>query len=288
MNRAGAGQGATGGGEPGAASRVGAGRNCAGEAELDAANQDVSRAGADLDATPQRYKIQFTASQEYVELLERARDLLSHAVPDRSVSEVHLRALRELVSKLEKKKYAASGTARRCAAVDDEHAELRRRDGADGVATDTADSRQRDGADRDAFDRAVPRQRVDSVPQGERAVPRRRDTNQQTGGTEHPRRRDGANGDAADPRRRDAVAAAVRREVRKRDGARCTFVDATGQRCRETAWLDLHHERPFARGGPATAANLSLRCRAHNALAAERDFGRDFMEGRKGARSPDG
>ena len=59
---------------------------------------------------PQRYKVQFTASQEYVDLLERARDLLSHALPDRSIEEVHLRALRTLVAGLEKKKYAATDT----------------------------------------------------------------------------------------------------------------------------------------------------------------------------------
>jgi hypothetical protein len=42
-----------------------------------------------------------------------------------------------------------------------------------------------------------------------------------------------------------------------------------GQRCRETHHLELHHLVPFARGGEHTAANLDLRCSAHNALAAE-------------------
>src|SRR5690606_29199850 len=46
-------------------------------------------------------------SQEYADLLERAQDLLSHAVPNRSLEEVHLRALRLLVEKLEKRKYGA-------------------------------------------------------------------------------------------------------------------------------------------------------------------------------------
>src|SRR5262249_12244151 len=55
----------------------------------------------------QRYRVQFTASEEYVVLLERARDLLSHAIPNRSIEEVHLRALRCLVTKLEKRRHAA-------------------------------------------------------------------------------------------------------------------------------------------------------------------------------------
>lgn len=76
--------------------------------------------------------------------------------------------------------------------------------------------------------------------------------------------------------------------MREGDGARCTYVDDSGQRCRETALLELHHKQPFARGGPATVENLHLRCRAHNALAAEQDFGRAFMESRKGAGPPGG
>jgi hypothetical protein len=33
----------------------------------------------------------------------------------------------------------------------------------------------------------------------------------------------------------------------------------------------------FARGGEHRLENVTLRCRAHNALAAEDDFGRDFV-----------
>lgn len=194
---------------------------------------------------PQHYKVQFTAAQEYVDLLERARDLLSHAIPDRSIEEVHLRALRLLVTELEKKKYARRN--------DDPP----RQRGATAPHRD--DPRQR-GAQSDD----PPRQRGASEPH--------RDAPRQRGATERDR-------DA--PRQRGAntrvIPAAVRRAVRERDGARCTYVAPSGERCRETAFLELHHEQPFARGGAATASNLRLRCRAHNALAAEQDFGRTFM-----------
>jgi hypothetical protein len=33
----------------------------------------------------------------------------------------------------------------------------------------------------------------------------------------------------------------------------------------------------FAQGGEHRLGNVTLRCRAHNALAAEEDFGRDFV-----------
>jgi hypothetical protein len=55
--------------------------------------------------------------------------------------------------------------------------------------------------------------------------------------------------------------------------------------CRETSGLELHHEEAHAFGGPPNLSNISLRCRAHNALAAEQDFGREFMA-QKMARAP--
>src|SRR5690606_41987115 len=46
----------------------------------------------------------------------------------------------------------------------------------------------------------------------------------------------------------------------------------------------LHHVNPRAKGGPPSAANLTLRCHAHHALAAEQDFGRDFVRAKRDAR----
>lgn len=74
------------------------------------------------------------------------------------------------------------------------------------------------------------------------------------------------------------VPRSVRRIVWGRDGARCAYVDERGIRCRETTGLELHHRHAHALGGPNTACNLELRCQAHNALAAEADFGREHMD----------
>lgn len=68
------------------------------------------------------------------------------------------------------------------------------------------------------------------------------------------------------------VPAAVRREVWRRDGGQCAFVGAAGRRA-ERGFLELHHVIPFADGGATDAANLQLRCRAHNAYEAEQWFG---------------
>jgi hypothetical protein len=76
------------------------------------------------------------------------------------------------------------------------------------------------------------------------------------------------------------IANALRRQVYERDGGRCAFVSADGRRCCARARLEFHHIKPFARGGEATFENIALMCRAHNALLAERDYGREFVKQR--------
>jgi 5-methylcytosine-specific restriction endonuclease McrA len=182
-----------------------ANRASAAPGEPSAGEKHRASAEAALPRAPERYKVQFTASEEYVDLLQQAKDLMSHALPGGALEQLHLQAMRLLVAELKK---------RRC------------------------------GAPRPAATRQQPRQR----------------------------------GDAQQPRQRGHVAVAVRRAVWPRDGSQCTYVDKQGRRCREAAFLELHHLQPHARGGPDTEENLTLRCRAHNALAAEQDFGRAFMQ----------
>ncbi len=74
------------------------------------------------------------------------------------------------------------------------------------------------------------------------------------------------------------IPAEVKRAVRERDGDRCTFASADGQRCEERGLLEYDHVVPVACGGESTAANLRLRCRTHNQHAADRAFGVGFME----------
>ncbi|PYQ18638.1 MAG: hypothetical protein DMF81_24300 [Acidobacteria bacterium] len=66
----------------------------------------------------------------------------------------------------------------------------------------------------------------------------------------------------------------VKRVVWRRDVGQCAFVAATGRRCSERTFLEFHHVQPYARQGPATVANISLRCRRHNQYEGELIFGR--------------
>lgn len=82
------------------------------------------------------------------------------------------------------------------------------------------------------------------------------------------------------PRTRD-IPVAVRREVWTRDDGRCAFVGEDGHRCNETRGLEFAHRHPWAKGGANTATNLALRCQAHNALEADRDYGTSHMASKR-------
>ncbi|MBI4509942.1 MAG: hypothetical protein HY698_09925, partial [Deltaproteobacteria bacterium] len=79
---------------------------------------------------------------------------------------------------------------------------------------------------------------------------------------------------AKPPRQGDRyVPAAVRREVYDRERGTCAYVGPEGRRCDSTWQLEVQHVVPFARGGQSTPRGLTLFCRSHNLLLAEKDFG---------------
>src|SRR5450432_1083866 len=83
---------------------------------------------------------------------------------------------------------------------------------------------------------------------------------------------------------REHIPNAVQREVATRDGFRCTYVSEGGCRCSARAFLQSHHERPWARGGAPVLENLRLLCAVHNRLLAELDFGSAHVAERLAAR----
>jgi hypothetical protein len=186
---------------------------------------------------PQLFRLQLCIVEEHVQLIERARALLARERPRITLGELHLEAMRLLVATLEKRKFAVKEASRM-------------------EPSSTKSSR------------AEP-----SCTDPERAEPSRAEPSPM----DPPRQR----GDSSEVEARAGTArshsryvpAAVRREVYRRDDARCSFIDVRGERCCETRYLELHHLQPFARAGKSVASNLTLRCSVHNALAAEQDFG---------------
>jgi 5-methylcytosine-specific restriction endonuclease McrA len=82
----------------------------------------------------------------------------------------------------------------------------------------------------------------------------------------------------AEGSRRARIPAALRRAVWERDGGRCTWTSPDGRRCETTWQLEVDHLDAIALGGQTTLERLALRCKPHNILHAEQDFGREFMD----------
>ena len=199
--------------------------------------------GSELDVA-ERYAVQFTATEEYVRLVGQAKALLSHTVPNASLDEIHLRAMRAFVGELTKRRYATTMKPRH--------------------------SRQPSGAPEPVTFRRQPTDSDSPTPLqegAERSAPQPQP---------QPQRRS----DEPAPSRH--IPAALRRAVVERDGPRCTYHDDRGTRCPETHLLEFHHRVPFAVRPEHDVANLTLRCAAHNALDAENDFGREVIETKRG------
>jgi hypothetical protein len=68
------------------------------------------------------------------------------------------------------------------------------------------------------------------------------------------------------------IPAEVKRAVWVRDLGRCAFA-GLDRRCDERRFLEFHHVKPYAGGGPPTVENIQLRCRRHNQHEARAYFG---------------
>ncbi len=197
--------------------------------------------------SPGRYRLQVTLSGATRDKLLRAQALMRHAQPDGDLTVVLDRALSCLVDELERRKFG------RC----------KRAEKGEG------------GGDR----AEAPERSPGTTEQVPAAAPTAAASNGADGARKTPTRAAGASSSAGVPR-------AVKRAVAERDGYRCSYVAADGRRCEETAFLEYHHIHPRARGGEATVENLTLRCRVHNLVQAERDFGAAKVRGRGRWRTP--
>ena len=193
---------------------------------------------------PSRYHLHVTISAVTYAKLRRAQDLLRHALPDGDAAQLLDRALTLLVERLERDRTKSAGRPR------------------------TERTRRRALVDDGVNDHPLAPW-VPAVDTADRPLDKRRCRETETNNTlpTHETGRVLAS---------RHVPAAVVRDVWTRDEGRCAFVGVEG-RCRETAFLELHHIVPAARGGPATVSNLALRCRAHNQGEALRDFGPETM-----------
>lgn len=75
------------------------------------------------------------------------------------------------------------------------------------------------------------------------------------------------------------VSCRVQAFVRRRDGGRCTFRDADGNRCSARVGLQFDHIIPWALGGRSDdPENIRLLCELHNRAEARRWYGDDYVD----------
>ena len=78
------------------------------ESPAPARNERPTRTIHSTPVASLRYRIEFTASQEYVDRLEEARNLLQHQIPNRDVARIHELAMAVFVEHLQKRRRAAT------------------------------------------------------------------------------------------------------------------------------------------------------------------------------------
>ena len=174
-------------------------------------------------------------------LFERTKALLGHTIPGGDTTEVLVYVLAEFVERTERQRFGAKRP--------------RTRKEERGTAEARSDAAPADTADNDGSSAAAPSAAVPSAAPASAAAP-------SVAAEVRP---------APRVERRRHIPARTRRVVFERDGGRCTFVGTGGHRCGSQMRLELHHIVPFALGGPDTPGNLTLHCRPHNGLVAERE-----------------
>jgi hypothetical protein len=222
---------------------------------------------------PGRFKLELTLGQETYDQLQQLRELLRHQNPSGEITSIVERALRELLERTLKRRFAQTGSPRRPST----------RAWATRVVDGVGDSAS---GSPDASDGQSGCSAGDFARDDDACCDSSFATRLQPLG-DH-----GGDADVARIARVVAVSRyvprRVLREVYARDAGQCSYVSADGRRCSARGFLEVHHHEAFARGGAATVDNLRLACRAHNFWLAERELGPAFMSGKLlGAASSD-
>lgn len=237
---------------PDGVATTGAQRPPGGPAGVDVEPRSVEgralRSAAVEPLAPGRYKVQFTASAELHEKLERLRGLMRSSVPGGDLAAIIEQAVTEKLERLEARRFAREKASRK--ALPARHTSTSGR-----ASSPTA----REGSSAAGQGPPAAGQASPAAGQDPRAVGQ---ASPAPGGTS---------------RRTRHIPAAVRRAVYERDGGRCAYVDGLGRRCSARQGLEYHHRHPFGHGGDHSAKGVSLLCRVHNLQLAEVDYGREAM-----------
>jgi hypothetical protein len=216
----------------------------------------------------ERYSVRMTVSKDFVDEFRQVKNALSHVVPAGKMEDV-LRECMRIAREVCEQRTRGSKPPRPIRCPSRPVGEDRPGDApANGVSSSLEPIRASEVPSTTADSKAVPAKPVGPPPPltqvdstGTILEPRRKSTKSMR---EEPGSR--------------YLPVAVRRRVFERDEGCCTFIGANGKRCRSTYQLQFHHKVPFARGGPATCANVTLHCARHNRHQAYEDYGASHMD----------
>jgi hypothetical protein len=193
-----------------------------------------------------RFGVHFTADAELRDLIERARTLASHRLPDGDLASLMKLMAATFVREEEKRRFGVGAKLRKGKAIAENESNI---ESTEHAATKTEPNPQT-GVE-------TPPGEVDAPPRAKLTLRGKRA--------------------ASKSHRSRYVSVAVRREVHHRDHGQCAFVSVDGRRCTARARLQFDHFEPFARGGRSTLRNMRLLCGAHNQLHARRCFGSRYL-----------
>ncbi|HVY25052.1 MAG TPA: HNH endonuclease [Polyangiaceae bacterium] len=237
--------------------------------------------GAIAPLSSTSYRLQLNISPTVKDKLELARDLMSHSNPSGDLSIVVERALDALIARLQSQRFgqrpggqpeaARDGTlqqSKRSVAKRPTNNEAARLEPARLEPARVEAARVEPARLEPARVEAarveqarVEQARVVAAPYTRRSTAGLGTTGEGDPGAKPP------------PRTRQAIPREVRRKLIERDGHRCSFVGAGGERCHASGFLQIHHVRAWAKGGADSLDNLRLLCAAHNRLLGELEFG---------------
>ncbi|MCC7143728.1 MAG: hypothetical protein IT349_16635, partial [Candidatus Eisenbacteria bacterium] len=212
-----------------------------------------ARAGSAVAAQsapePGRSKLSLMADPELLDLIAKARDLVSHSNPSGDLATLLRLALRALIATTERRRFGSRPVESTAPAVPAPSAP---------VQTAPVQTAPVQAALAPAAQARIARV-SDTPPSTPSADPLQVGQRHRTAViTPGPR----------DRSRR--IPTAVRRAVWLRDGGRCAFLGRDGHRCGTRAFLQFHHRIEFACGGEHTVENLTLRCGPHNRYESSR------------------
>jgi DNA mismatch repair ATPase MutL len=213
-----------------------------------------------------------TASQELHGKLKQLQHLLRHQVPGGDLAVIIERAVHQLLEKTLKQRFAQVAKPR--SSVSERESGIRPRvdAAAEAQVAATAEASPHEPAATESARQTKAAKTHAGAAHWVAAAAKDAPTREPVAESAQPN----------ETRRKEArsryIPRAVVREVFARDGAQCTFISASGQRCAERGMLELHHIHAFALGGSSTVENLAVVCRAHNGFFAAQDFGAEHMQ----------